>query len=550
MATNYDGNRAMNGNNLYTFWVTIKALILGWLGQKQNTITGGASTITGDNLDKNRALISNGNGKVAVSGVTSTELGYLGGVTGNVQTQLDAKQGNLNFRNNISKDSSNNVDVPIANTTDGIVTSGVISTQSDDITTATADNYDFTSPALYGGKLGMRIADTTNPGVVTLSIGKFTSDMIGVALSAPNFPIGKNSSNQLVAGVGVMTATAYGVAKVFSNTTQTEAANAVTATAGRTYGVQKNSSGQLVVNVPWTDTPTDISGKQDKIKVGTATSGAVTTISAGTNITISISGSTATINNTYSYTLLAATDDALGGIKTGFSDNDSTQDAVIRRAVSLQTQKAYVSIPYATDSVKGVAAFGNTMSVSGGVANVDTGSSALRNGLLMTTEEPGLVFLTSSEAAASASQYVGYSATYLNTQFSTVNTALGQKAPLASPDFSGTPTIGGNAIATQSYVDSAITGAETYKGTLASEADLKACGNFKAGWYWRVALPSGTSTATIAGQTVESGDMVYCNVTHNHTAGAAITNANFNVVNTNIVFLTDTEIAEIVNAAS
>ena len=61
------------------------------LDGKQATITGGASTITDSNLTANRALISNGSGKVAVSAVTSTELVYLDGVTSNVQTQLDSK---------------------------------------------------------------------------------------------------------------------------------------------------------------------------------------------------------------------------------------------------------------------------------------------------------------------------------------------------------------------------------------------------------------------------------------------------------------------------
>lgn len=536
MANEFDGGRALNGNGLLSFWTQIKAIILGWLSNKQNTITGGATTITTTNLSADKALVSDNNGKVAASTVTATELGRLSGVEGSVQGQLNSKQDTLIFRNNITKDSNNAVDVPTANTTEGAMTKGVIGVDSDDITSATLDNYDITSPALYSGKLGLRKADSTNYGVVTLGTGTLTANTISVAATANNYPVGKNSDGKLVTGIGAANQTTPGVVRLGTNTTVSSNIKLV--------GV--NSSGQLAVSVP----DTDISGKQDKIQVGTATSGAVTTISAGTNITISISGSTATINNTYSYTLLAATDDALGGIKTGFSDNDSTQDAVIRRAVSLQTQKAYVSIPYATDSVKGVAAFGNTMSVSGGVANVNTGSSALRNGLLMTTEEPGLVFLTSSEAAASASQYVGYSATYLNTQFSTVNTALGQKAPLASPNFTGTPTISSKAIATQEYVDSAVTSAETFKGTLASEADLKAYGNFKAGWYWRVNLPSGTSTASIAGQTVESGDMIYCIVTHNHTAGSALTNANFSAVNTNITFLTDTEIQAIVNAAS
>ena len=61
------------------------------LDAKQATITGGASTITSSNLTANRALLSNSSGKVAVSDITSTELGYLDGVTSNIQTQLDNK---------------------------------------------------------------------------------------------------------------------------------------------------------------------------------------------------------------------------------------------------------------------------------------------------------------------------------------------------------------------------------------------------------------------------------------------------------------------------
>ena len=58
------------------------------LTSKQDTVVGGASTITEDNLTASRALISNSSGKVAVSGVTSTELGYLHNLNSNVQQQL------------------------------------------------------------------------------------------------------------------------------------------------------------------------------------------------------------------------------------------------------------------------------------------------------------------------------------------------------------------------------------------------------------------------------------------------------------------------------
>ena len=70
------------------------------LSGKQATITGAATTITDDNLTANRVLISNNSGKVTVSEVTSAELGYLDGITSNVQTQLDGKSANGHTHDN------------------------------------------------------------------------------------------------------------------------------------------------------------------------------------------------------------------------------------------------------------------------------------------------------------------------------------------------------------------------------------------------------------------------------------------------------------------
>jgi hypothetical protein len=44
-----------------------------------------------EDLTASRALVSDGSGDVSVSAVTSTEVGYLDGVTSAIQTQLDAK---------------------------------------------------------------------------------------------------------------------------------------------------------------------------------------------------------------------------------------------------------------------------------------------------------------------------------------------------------------------------------------------------------------------------------------------------------------------------
>lgn len=82
---NVDGLRAHIGDT------AVATQISNAVSSKQNTITGAATTITDSNLTASRALISNSSGKVAVSAVTSTELGYLDGVTSAIQTQLDGK---------------------------------------------------------------------------------------------------------------------------------------------------------------------------------------------------------------------------------------------------------------------------------------------------------------------------------------------------------------------------------------------------------------------------------------------------------------------------
>lgn len=56
---------------------------------KVTGLSGAVSTITTANLTASRALVSNTSGKVAVSAVTATELGYLDGVTSKIQTQLN-----------------------------------------------------------------------------------------------------------------------------------------------------------------------------------------------------------------------------------------------------------------------------------------------------------------------------------------------------------------------------------------------------------------------------------------------------------------------------
>ena len=130
----------------------------------------------------------------------------------------------------------------------------------------------------------------------TLGLGKLednTTQTVAAntvsATSGRTYGIQKNSSNQLVVNVpwtdnnttySAATTSTLGLVKLEDGTTQTTAANAVTTTASRTYGIQFNSSNQLVVNVPWTDTNT-----QTITSVSQGTSGTSTGLSNAIEVT-------------------------------------------------------------------------------------------------------------------------------------------------------------------------------------------------------------------------------------------------------------------------
>ena len=88
-------NTGVVSNAEFNYLDGVSSAIQTQLNAKSATITGSASTIDTESLTANRAVISNGSQKIAVSDVTSTELGHLDGVSSNVQTQLNAKQATI-----------------------------------------------------------------------------------------------------------------------------------------------------------------------------------------------------------------------------------------------------------------------------------------------------------------------------------------------------------------------------------------------------------------------------------------------------------------------
>ena len=82
------------------------------------------------------------------------------------------------------------------------------------------------------------------------------------------------------------TNTVRGGIELFSNTDQSVAANSVTTTASRTYGIQLNSANQAVVNVPWVNTTYSVgNGGLTQINFTSALSSKLGNIEASADVT-------------------------------------------------------------------------------------------------------------------------------------------------------------------------------------------------------------------------------------------------------------------------
>jgi hypothetical protein len=87
----------------------------------------------------------------------------------------------------------------------------------------------------------------------TATLDIATGFLAGVMSSADKAKLDGIAANANNYSLPKATSTVLGGVELFSDTVQTVAANAVTTTSARTYGVQLNATDQMVVNVPWID---------------------------------------------------------------------------------------------------------------------------------------------------------------------------------------------------------------------------------------------------------------------------------------------------------
>tara|TARA_R100001198_G_C5228375_1_gene208307 strand:+ start:56 stop:1852 length:1797 start_codon:yes stop_codon:yes gene_type:complete len=324
------------------------------------------------------------------------------------------------------------------------------------------------------------------------------------------------SSKTITYSLSEATSTVRGGIELFSDVDQAVAANSVSAVDTRTYGIQLNSDGQAVVNVPWTDTSTgSFTLTADAGTNQTIASGDTLDIAGGTGISTSVGATdTVTINlddtlvSAGTYTSADITVDAQGRITSASSGGSGTMTSFTVAGDTGSDQTIENSNTLALNGA-----------TNGGIATVGADTDQV-------TFAMDVADLTATTTWTSASDYFAVSDGTATRKILSSNIPLND---FAAPD--GDIAMGNNKItglaaptanadaATKLYVDNAVTGGLQFKGSFnaTSGAISGGGGNLTSG-VDRVAIEIGdlyiVSTAgNFFGNTATPltiGDSVYC----------------------------------------
>lgn len=334
-------------------------------------------------------------------------------------------------------------------------------------------------------------ADGTDPNAYTLQPAS-ASTLGGV----------KVGSNLSIDGSGTLSAASYtlppatsttlGGVELFDNTTQTTAANAVTSTANRTYGLQLNSAQQGVINVPWTDTDTTYtlaSGTNNGTLKLTASSGGIQDNIAVTGLGSNAFTSTAIPSPSSTTPLVDGT--AAVGIGTTYARADHVHPTDTSRADSSHTHGNVLNGGTMTTSV--------TATNPVKVVITDSGNNL---GLLTTTGASSTTFLRGDGTWATPAAGGGSGFTGAGTSITNITGAADNNMTITSAA-SGNGSLTLNSLGTGNVNINAGSGASASTTVSVNNITLTGGTNTGNGLAGHIYLTGGTANGTGSG-----GDVV------------------------------------------
>jgi len=222
------------------------------------------------------------------------------------------------------------------------------------------------------------------------------------------------------------TSTVLGTIKLFSDTTQSVAATAVSATASRTYGIQINASGQGVVNVPWTDTvytsPLTLTSLTTGFSVAGGTTSKTLTVSETMTLTASGTGQTFTFPAT---TATIARTDA-GQIFTGV--NTLTSPSI---TTSLTTTSTSFDLLNTTATTLNIGAAATTLNLGASTGTLTIGNATITGTNATALNLNGATTITIAGSNATTGNLLNTTQTTLNIGGAATTMTIGNAATTA-----------------------------------------------------------------------------------------------------------------------